>query len=497
MYLYKKKMSKNIAIATTIFALAGCHSPNSNNPSVQQQQTPTTKAAASNSITRTVTTTSDENDGSNAGEGLSLREAVISANQSSDSNVIELKGGETYNLSLSDTNTTNFETDNPDASVGDLDIVGGANITIRGIGNSQATIDASNLGSVSGERRDRVFEVLANGNLRLENVQVTGGKAPLHENPNIFLEGGGIRVNDRAQLTLTNSTVSGNSAAVFGGGISIVDNGSATITNSTISGNSADEGGGILNYGSATVTNSTISGNSSSDDSGGIYNKKSITVTNSTISSNSASDRGGGLLNLESASLTNSTISDNSAEIGGGIDNSGFASISLTNSTISRNFADKGGGLFNSGSATVSNSTISGNSADEGGGLFNKSYNSATITNAIIANSSGSNDVFNQGTINTSGNNIVEDSSFTDANVINQNPQLGPLSDNGSATQTHKPLNGSPVIDAGVNDVVPADSQDLDEDGNTSENIPYDQRGDGYNRVANGTVDIGAVEVQQ
>ena len=46
-------------------------------------------------------------------------------------------------------------------------------------------------------------------------------------------------------MTLTNSTMSGNSASLQGGGI--YNHGTLTLTNSTISGNSASQGGGIYN----------------------------------------------------------------------------------------------------------------------------------------------------------------------------------------------------------------------------------------------------------
>jgi len=70
---------------------------------------------------------------------------------------------------------------------------------------------------------------------------------------------------------------------------------------STISGNSARSGGdpfvgaggGMFNFGALTVTNSTISGNST-DEGGGIYHDDgTLTVANSTISGNSASFGGG------------------------------------------------------------------------------------------------------------------------------------------------------------------------------------------------------------
>jgi hypothetical protein len=52
---------------------------------------------------------------------------------------------------------------------------------------------------------------------------------------------------------------------------------------------------------------------------------------------------------------------------------------------------------------------------------------------------------------------------------------------------------GSPCIDAGDNNSIPADIADLDNDGNTSEPIPWDIDTDA--RVSGGTVDMGSDEV--
>ena len=72
---------------------------------------------------------------------------------------------------------------------------------------------------------------------------------------------------------------------------------------------------------------------------------------------------------------------------------------------------------------------------------------------------------------------------------------LGTLANNGGLTQTHLLLPGSPAINAGSNANLPSDTFDLDGDSNTAEPLPVDQRGVGFNRVINTTVDIGAVEV--
>ena len=67
-------------------------------------------------------------------------------------------------------------------------------------------------------------------------------------------------------------------------------------------------------------------------------------------------------------------------------------------------------------------------------------------------------------------------------NIINDNPQLAPLADNGGRTKTHVLLPGSPAIDAGDPDF---ESPPL-----------FDQRGAPFPRVVNGRIDVGAYEFQ-
>jgi len=59
-------------------------------------------------------------------------------------------------------------------------------------------------------------------------------------------------------------------------------------------------------------------------------------------------------------------------------------------------------------------------------------------------------------------------------------PLLGPLQDNGGPTLTHALLAGSPAIDAG----------------NNAYATDWDQRGEGFPRIVNGIIDIGAFEYQ-
>ncbi|WP_072622562.1 choice-of-anchor Q domain-containing protein [Spirulina major] len=135
-------------------------------------------------------------------------------------------------------------------------------------------------------------------------------------------------------ITLTNSTVSSNSAGNSGGGL--YANGNITLTNSTVSGNSAGNngpGGGLWANGNITLTNSTVSGNSAGGDGGGLYaDGGTTTLTNSTVSGNSSNNRGGGLY-AGNITLTNSIVANNT-DNGTAPDLKAFGTITATNSLI-------------------------------------------------------------------------------------------------------------------------------------------------------------------
>lgn len=147
--------------------------------------------------------------------------------------------------------------------------------------------------------------------------------------------------------------------ASFGGGLAILSRGTAqapsTITGSRFVGNSAGaaSGGGLDTqaFGDVTVTDTTISGNRAVDSGGGLaarffFSTGSVTLRGSTLSGNTAGARGGGAF-MQNAVLvaSNSTFSGNTAADGGGLGTGGVfrPADTLTAVTFAQNFATNSG----------------------------------------------------------------------------------------------------------------------------------------------------------
>jgi hypothetical protein len=280
--------------------------------------------------------------------------------------------------------------------------------------------------------------------------------------------------------------VSGNTASSDGGGaISVF--GTLTLTNSTVSGNTSYAFGGGIDtrfHGTLILTDSTVTGNSAAFVGGGMFLGYACTVTNSTISSNSA-PRGGGIANeFATLTVTNSTVSGNFAQrSGGGIANL-VATLTVTNSTVSGNLASlRGGGVYNVGSPYYDSSLVllrrslfSGNTAPSGAEVFHGTY-------VITVNDFN---LFGQAALTTAqalagftpgATNITATTDGTTPTALSA--ILDPtLADNGGPTSTQTLVTGSPALDAS-----PADS----------DCPPIDQRG--VPRPQGAACDIGAVEL--
>ncbi|MGH9260363.1 MAG: choice-of-anchor Q domain-containing protein, partial [Acidimicrobiales bacterium] len=216
-----------------------------------------------------------------------------------------------------------------------------------------------------------------------------------------------------------------------------------------------DDGAGIANYGGTlTLTDSTVSGNSAVSFGGGVFNLfGTATLTDSTVSGNSAS-AGGGVFNLiGTATLTNTTISGNSASLGGGVVNTGSAT--LTHSTVSGNSATNlGGGVF--GSATLERSLVSGNTAPSGAEVRHVGSGGVTAGDFNLFGHSGLSNAqaFSGFTPGASDITATSDGTTPTALAAILDPML---MNNGGSTQTHALVAGSPAIDAVTGTCPPPD----------------------------------------
>jgi CSLREA domain-containing protein len=295
--------------------------------------------------------------------------------------------------------------------------------------------------------------------------------------------GGGL--NNLGTVTVNNSTFSNNIGAtaanftIMLGGGGIRNSGTLTVVDSTFSGNNAGLGGGILNVclnncsARATISSTVFSTNSATFQGGGMYShhRSEITVTNSTFLGNTGPSGGGGILNwlTNNATVTGSTFSGNTSlspssgsALGGGLYHDA-GPLTVMNSTFFDNKSTlPGGGIVNRGGATLTviNSTFAGNSAGQIRNHPTAANTTTTLQNTITANSlSGGNC---DGTIIDGGNNLDSGNAcgFTaTGSLINTNPQLDALYNNGGHTKTMALQPGSPAIDAGNDANCPATDQ--------------------------------------
>ncbi len=363
--------------------------------------------------TYTVNDTADYTFPPSDGDPICFRWAITLANNHAGSDTIILPAG-TYVLSSSTISTTK---ENNNAQ-GDLDILD--DLIIIGAGAGQTIVD--------GNGGDRVFDIIYSDTVSLSGMTIRNGKAPTGD-----MGGGGIRTS-AGTLTLDKVIVSNNSIATgtgandYGGGVG--NNGVCTIINSTIANNAAYKGGGVSNNGS------------------------SIAVFMSTISGNTDSVAAGGMLSISNTLVVNSTISGNSSTSGTG-------------------------GLFSFGANTIISTTITNNSSVSGtDGYCNGTGATLSVQNSIIAQNEDNNCCYSIG-MTSNGYNLEDTNTcgFTKASdLINSDPKLASLQNNGGPTFTHALQSGSPAIDAG-----------------TSVNMfPNDQRG--KKRPCGAGYDIGAYE---
>ena len=400
----------------------------------------------------------------------SLRAAITEANALAGEDRIELQAG-TYSL----TRTSANESGNV---AGDLDVRD--DLVIVGSGSGATTINAAAV-------NDRIFEILARGisaskftRFTLSGVTLTGGVA--NQLDSTSDRGGAIRMDLQSTAVISDAVFLNNrapkgGAPLFreGDGGAIFSDGNLTIDNCRFEGNVASRFGGAI-WANASGTQTTIRNsmfvNNRGVFGGAIRITTAMTVENSTFVGNVARNAAG------------------TAGQGGAIENTG-GNVTLTNTTLSGNDAFSGGGLFSSATATtrLNYATVVFNTANYGGGWHTNGTGLATSENSIFSGNSASvNGMDVRFAVSSLGFNLIGNnagsSGWGAADLVNLNPQLAALADNGGPVWTHALSSGSVAGDAA----------------NPNSTLNSDARGFARPRDANGdgvfAPDLGASEVQ-
>ena len=224
----------------------------------------------------------------NAGGGLYVRRGIVNIVGTTISlNSGQYAGGGIWNIdgaiTLTDSSITGNST--PLGKGGGIEIDGGAVSLLRTIvtGNTAA--------------RDGGGIAVEDAELTLEASEVSSNNSPLR--------GGGIGISWGANVSINNSTLASN------------------ITSGVEGQSTSGRGGAIYisSFGNApttlSMTNSTISGNSAESEGGGIQaNRSTVTLSHLTFSDNTAATRGAGLNNFGSSTihLSNSVIANSTGE---------------------------------------------------------------------------------------------------------------------------------------------------------------------------------------
>jgi hypothetical protein len=431
-------------------------------------------AATANAATYNVTTNADSGAGS-------LREAVSDANSNPGADMI------TFGAGIGTIVLTSGQIEVAD----ELTITGSATAGQTISGN-----DASRILAVPGDDTPLALE-----NLTLTNGRTTTDKDT--DNPCTITDGSGGALCSQSSLSLSAVTVQNSETAgdgADGGGVFASDKfGDFNIVDSRFVNNSLQSstasGSAMRLYGGTSIDNVIFTGNTGGNDHAvAITITKDTTISNSTFSNNQPA-----ALNVSDysgydpvLSVINSTFSGNYCksanyiaplgECSNGVAFRASVDTNLINSTVTQNIVPKERSfswaavntLPLQGVVTLQSSIVAGNLTASG---HFSNFNAPSYVNQVNA----SNSIF--------GDDASEIAGTNSNNVFTNDPQLGPLADNGCAVeagapsnsacvQTHRPLPGSPALDAGAN----------------PEGLTTDQRGTGYGRVVNGQADIGALE---
>lgn len=248
-------------------------------------------------------------------------------------------------------------------------------------------------------------------------------------------------------------------------------------------------GPSVVTFRNLTVRNGGTTGVGVGGSGGGVRVAGALRIEHSTFRENVSGGADGGAIAVTvggSVDLAVVTLQANEAAVdGGGIAVLRNGSVMMENCTLAANIAADGGGLFveTDASATLTNVTLLGNVGVQGTAIRNLGLTS--LGNTIVVGATSGATCSGRQVVSRGFN--LDSGSFCalgqPTDIVNTDPLLGPLAQNGGVTLTAMPGTGSPAIDTGNDADCPASDQ-------RGVSRPQDGNQDGSAHC-----DIGAVEV--
>ncbi|WP_238541933.1 choice-of-anchor Q domain-containing protein [Acidovorax sp. CF316] len=351
--------------------------------------------------------------------------------------------------------------------------------------DASLTVLSGDIG-VAGDATDNSFHVVvigglgANGNgvytgsnTAVDGLTIVAGYAKDDASPFTEYGGGGLFCNGwgsgmQCGPSIANVVFRNNTASARGGAIYLTGAGSMGISKTVFDGNASRNGGAIRVAGNAsnatTIDQSVFRGNTASSDGGALYlSDDGFTITRSSFTGNAAV-KGSAVLaansNPVAGLIGQSTFSGNSASDRAVVYMNGTGPVAFSQSTFSGNTSTwQGAAIYAfAGSHTVASSVFGKGGASSQPQVSVRSGAGLTVARSLVEGGCPSPVI------------------CTD--LVNADPLLQPLADNGGATHTMLPGAGSPAIDVTGSCTAQA----------------IDQRG--LARNVHGACDIGAVELQ-
>jgi len=333
-----------------------------------------------------------------------------------------------------------------------------------------------------------LFGEITAGIAVLDGITVNGGNADITTSDVKY--GGGF-YSIAGDISIINCTFDGNSSFGQGGGLYVI--GGLQVQQCTFTDNVSYRGGAMSVGGTITISDCNFVGNKKG---GAIRNGGMLTAIRCEFVGNTAPGEGqrvgGGVASYDDALFVDCLFYNNTASNNGGGLYVYNSDATLINCIFDNNESNRGGAaaFWTAGYGFLFNCTLAQNTANSAGGAI-KVIGGVELTNCILwANTAASHDQIDPDGVQPpivaycdveggwSGvGNIDADPLFVD-------PVAGDF----------RLLLGSPCIESGRCLGMPADTLDLDGDGDFDEPVPHDF--DGAQRIVNTAIDMGPYELQ-